>query len=86
MTLKRQFLWIIGLAIITITVLWLGLDEITASIKQVNPGLSVFLLTLQVLTLLALALQWQSFLLKQIRSFLFYLFLQLPLQAIMSKA
>ncbi len=65
MTLKNLFLWIIGLAVITAAVFILGLEEIAASIKQIDPGMFGFLLLLQIFTLLAAALQWQ-FLLKKL--------------------
>ncbi len=66
MNKKNLLLWITGIAVLTFAVLWLGLEEIVASIGQVNPGTMAFLVVLQVLTLLAAALQWQ-FLLKKLK-------------------
>lgn len=66
MTLKNFFLWITGIAGLTAAVFLLGLDEISASLKQVNPATFIFLLLLQILTLLAAAFQWQ-FLLKKLQ-------------------
>ncbi len=64
LTLKNLLLWIIGIIVLTAAVFILGLEEISASIRQVNPVTFVFLVLLQVLTLLAAAIQWQ-FLLKK---------------------
>lgn len=64
MSIKNLLLWIAGLIVLTIAVFWLGLDEVTASIRQIKPGTLAFLFALQILTLLAAAMQWQ-FLLKK---------------------
>lgn len=66
MDVKKLILWISGLVILTIAVVALGLEEITASVRQVKPETLVLLLVLQILTLLSLALQWQ-FLLKKLK-------------------
>jgi glycosyltransferase 2 family protein len=64
MAIKNLLLWITGLIVLTIAVFWLGLEEIISSIRHINPGTLAFLFALQVLTLLAAAIQWQ-FLLKK---------------------
>ena len=64
MTLKNIFLWLTGIAVLTAAVFLLGMEEITASIRQVNPATFIVLLLLQVFTLIAAAFQWQ-FLLKK---------------------
>ncbi len=66
MTLKKFLLWIIGITILTAAVFIMGLEEISASIRQVNPVTFIFLLLLQILTHLAAAFQWQ-FLLKKLQ-------------------
>lgn len=63
-TLKNIALWIMGLAVITLAVFLMGLEEIALSLSKVSPLTLVFLLMLQMLTLLAGASQWQ-FLLKK---------------------
>lgn len=64
MSLRNLLLWIISLAVITTSVFLLGLEEISASIKQADPVTLIFLLLLQLLALLAAAFQWQLLLSK----------------------
>ncbi len=66
MTLRKLFLCIFGLAVLTSTVLLLGIEEVLVPMRQVNPGIFALLILMQVLTLLVPAMQWQ-YLLKKMK-------------------
>jgi len=64
---KHAILWVLGIAVITLAVLYTGWDEISGVLTQANPLIMIFLALLQIATLGMTAFQWRYMLNKSNR-------------------
>lgn len=64
MRFKHSLPWIAGIAVVVVFMFSMGMEELKAAVKQIDPFIIVFLCFLQVLTLALGAYKWRYLLIK----------------------